>query len=509
MTHLIHSGSNRTFRWLALLLGLVPISSLNPWTIAPTLAQPAVFGQAGRDGNSGRAGRSGQDGETAVIRATGLAQTVDVSGRDGEAGEPGIPGENASQCQAPIGVSYNLQGADGGNGGQGGDGGNGGNGGGVTLFFENLAQLQTITLSNNGGRGGRSAVGGQGGRGCIATQSSWQIRYCRWVLEYQRLDAPSGTPWRENSSKILPCDRHRPSYSDRTYRYRWQNRETWNSQTYQAYPGRDGGDGSAGQDGRNGQYGVVKLVKNTAIPTEQVSYSNQVDRILGQPIQLVRNNWLTRQGLKGLLAGGSRVPDSYQWLETVRHTFTVKWEAKQSFAELGQPAIQATISESGSLDFTLPGTLEYRRVQQANSTQITIFKGINPQRLGQFKFRGFDRFQDARNFALLDQANLLDDLQGTRITINLYQNGQKVKDIAYQLIPGQRTPAGITLWNNLYKVDLGKAFDPWLEAGKPVQYDIEVLQTTRSGTGYQSGMKVNFVVDKVTPNPDVETYQKF
>ncbi|MHC5723889.1 MAG: hypothetical protein ACYT04_62440 [Nostoc sp.] len=53
---------------------------------------------------------------------------------------------------------------------------------------------------------------------------------------------------------------------------------------------------------------------------------------------------------------------------------------------------------------------------------------------------------------------------------------------------------------------MGDRFDPWLQGGQPIQYEIRVEQTTRSGATYTSGMKINLIVNKVTPSPDIQYY---
>lgn len=88
------------------------------------------------------------------------------------------------------------------------------------------------------------------------------------------------------------------------------------------------------------------------------------------------------------------------------------------------------------------------------------------------------------------------------MTIILSQNNSKVSEISYPLVPNRAYPH----WADAYQINLGDRFDSWLQPGQPVEYEIRIEQTTRSGATYTSGMKIGFVVDKVTHSPDIQYY---
>ncbi|MDZ8263863.1 hypothetical protein [Nostoc sp. ChiQUE01b] len=242
------------------------------------------------------------------------------------------------------------------------------------------------------------------------------------------------------------------------------------------------------------------------IPKEQISYGDRISRLAGKPIALLKNNWVEKTGLRSLLGTGSEVSDTYRLLQTVQGSFKVAWQAAKSPQELGEPEIKAVITESGQLRFEIPGTLEHKLINQQNQTVVAITGGIHPERLGRFKFKGLARFRDARNFTLLDEGSLLPELKAVKLTISLYQNNSKKSEISYPLIPQSPSPDGLSVWGNLYKVNLRTHFDSWLQGGQPVEYDIHIEQITRSGATYTSGMKINLIVDKVTPSPDIQYY---
>jgi hypothetical protein len=129
--------------------------------------------------------------------------------------------------------------------------------------------------------------------------------------------------------------------------------------------------------------------------------------------------------------------------------------------------------------------------------------------LGQFRFEGFDRFRDARNFALIDDANLLPELGNLEITIRV-SDGETEQETSYQLSPqglvvgGIEVGEGLYLAGNLYKFSLGEQFDGLMEPGRKLDYTITITQTTRSNVPYQSGIGIEQTVDRVTPNPPVQ-----
>jgi hypothetical protein len=503
---------NRPLQYIIKLCLLTTIQ--NGLTVNIVAAEVQPFGQAGRHGVDGRPGRNGISASDQKIRASQQLQTVDLSGTDGEVGESATSGEHASGCQQPK-KAANVCGAKGGNGGNGGDGGNGGKAGNVTLYFESLSQLKNVVLRNGGGRAGSGGNGGQAGDGCNCTQPSWTLNYCTWALMAQQINV-ANAPWTETQRKLFRCsgdafydekeNRPKPQPPDANYRYGWKYIGLSEQKTFTCENGESGKQGRKGADGQPGSYGKVWLVQGDDIPKEQISYSDRVSLLTDRTIPLLKNNWLEKTGLRSLLGTGSDVRDTYDLLQTVQGSFKVAWQAAKRPQELGDPEMKAVITESGQLQFYIPGTLEYKLSESQNQTLVAITGGIHPQRLGRFKFKGLDRFRDPRNFTLLDEGTLLPELKAVKFTIILYQNDSKVSEVSYPFALQPPYPQGLSVWGNLYKVNLGDRFDSWLQTGQPIQYEIRVEQTTRSGVTYVSGMKINLIVDKVTPSPNIEYY---
>ena len=165
-----------------------------------------------------------------------------------------------------------------------------------------------------------------------------------------------------------------------------------------------------------------------------------------------------KTGLRSLLGTGSDVRDRYRLLETVQSSFKVSWQIVKRPQDLGNPPLKAEITESGKLQFYIPGTLEYKLNNLQNQTEIAIIGGIHLKRLGRFKFKGFDRFPNPRNFTLLDEGKLLGELKTVKLTIILSQNNSKVSEMSYPLVPHRPYPH----WADAYQINLGDRFDSWL-----------------------------------------------
>jgi hypothetical protein len=475
--------------------------------LAPAAIASDSFGRDGRDGSAGRSGRNGTAGIDQTIRASSSPQSVNLSGTDGESGDSGDRGESASDCSQPRDATHDLRGANGGDGGSGGSGGSGGNGGSATIFYSDLAQLKNLQLNNPGGRGGRGGRSGQSGRGCIPDRTYWTVDQCEWVLMRRTINDPTAT-WQQIDHRRNDCedeqDHHRNRPRDRqpnsTHEFRWESRGVVGHNSYRAEAGRDGNAGSDGSDGSQGQFGNIYLVPGDRIPTETLTHLGPIANITGKPIGLLKNNWLTKSGLTQSLAAGSNVPDNYQQLQTVRNQFQVDWQTQKSFSQLGDPQISVVIDAAGELAFSLPGHLEYRQTRQADRTQIAIVNGIHPDRLNQVKFRGFEQFQDARNFALIDDGKLLKEIAGLGIKVSVSDSTQTIEEI-YDISNRNDIVAAsgnITVLGDIYKIQLSAKFTPLLKSGTPLTYNLQIQQTTRSGANYRSRIRVKQVVDQVT-----------
>lgn len=475
-------------------------SSLTPSAMART----ETFGTPGRAGLSGRSGRDGSSAANQDIRVSNTPVQINLMGGNGDNGEDATAGENASNCWQGRDPAYDLQGAAGGDGGSGGRGGNGGNGGSSTIFVETIGQLRNLQLDNAGGRGGRGGRGSQAGRGCYPERSSWTIDRCEWALLRRPKDQPNG-PWAEHERQHLDCadghERNRPNRrSGKTFDYTWEYRGVIGHNRYQATAGRDGSPGSNGNDGSHGQSGNVYLVIGNQIPTENLTYNNAIATTIGQPINLLKNNWRTQTGLQQLLAPGSNVRDDYQMLQTVRHQLMVDWKAPQSFAAMGDPTISTAIDGNGDLSTEIPGHLEYRQVREGDRTKLTIVNGIAPDRLKQVKFNGFEQFKDASNFSVIDEGKLLKEITRMEIKVSVSGKTNQIEDryVISHSNGVMNASANITALANIYKIQLSQKFAPLLQPGNSLTYDIAIRQVTRSGAQYDSRIRVKQAVDQVT-----------
>jgi hypothetical protein len=480
-------------------------TSLGIASFAPSaIARTESFGTPGRSGFSGRSGRDGSSAANQDIRLGNAPVQINLMGGDGDSGEDATAGENASNCWQPQNSAYHLRGANGGDGGQGGHGGNGGNGGSSTIFFETIGQLRNLQLYNAGGRGGRGGRGGQAGRGCYPERSSWTIDRCEWALLRRPKDQPTA-PWAEHERHHLDCadghERHRPDRRQgKTFEYTWEYRGISGHSHYQAEAGHDGNAGRNGSDGSQGQSGNVYLVMGDQIPTENLSYYNPIATAIGQPINLLKNNWRSETGLRQLVAPGSNVRDDYQMLHTVRHQLSVDWKAPQSFAAMGNPMISTAIDGNGDLSIEIPGHLEFRQVHEGDRTKLTVINGVAPDRLRQVKFYGFEQFQNARNFSLIDHAKLLKEIARMEIQVSVSGQGNTITD-AYTISSTNgaiNASANITTIADVYKIQLSEKFTPLLQPGNMLTYDISIRQVTRSGAQYDTRIRVKQAVDQVT-----------
>jgi hypothetical protein len=320
----------------------------------------------------------------------------------------------------------------------------------------------------------------------------------------------ANAPWKSVEQERRTCDgdrdgnRHRPRDHRRSdsHEFKWEFRGVVGHSTYYANPGRDGSPGADGRDGATGPAGPVRLVIGSSIPTEAVSYQSPIGASIGQPITLLKNNWLPQTGLSALLAPGSNVPDSYQQLQTVRDQFQIDWQTPKSVALLGDPSISAVIDAAGQVAFQFPGHLEYRRTRQDGRIRIAIVNGINPDRLRQIKFRGFNQFQDARNFSLIDEGKLLPEIASLTVTVRVSDGSQTIED-TYTVSSKATESANLTVLGDIYKIQLGEKFTPLLRPAQALIYDLQIEQVARSGARYPSRIQVKQVVNQVT-FPQVE-----
>lgn len=475
------------------------------------IAAPAPFGTPGRDGIDGRDGRDGRDGENQTIQATDQFQRIDLSGGEGEPGEDGIAGEYASDCRAPRSPAHDLVGADGGNGGRGGQGGQGGNGGRATVLYDSPLDLANLQLLTQGGVGGLGGAAGQAGQGCQTREDIWVVDYCTWE-EQARERKVDGATWESRDSRHIPCDLEsdwhgddshhpKPRRKSRKWEYRWENQGYSYSRSYSAFAGDDGRRGTEGQAGEPGTTGEVYLVAGDRIPWEQREYSASLQIAGLQPVELVRNNWLEQVGLRSRLAAGSQVNDSYFELETLRDRFSVVWQADKSPTQLDNPELQASLSQTGQLSFELPGHVEYETQKRTDGvTQVTVLDGIEPERLGQMKFNGFNQFTDAQNFSFVDQGQVGDELSEMIFAVRVWDAKLPESEVEQQFnfVPNRASSPSIERLGDIYKLSLGKGFDVLMQPGTNLKYQLEITQVAPGGGRYLSEMQVQQTAGEVT-----------
>ncbi|MEL6462753.1 MAG: hypothetical protein AAFQ91_31775 [Cyanobacteria bacterium J06621_15] len=469
-----------------------------------------TFGRRGNSGLDGSRGVPGSNGKDIKIIADGTAAEYDISGSNGKNGTNGNSGKNASSCRVRRRPSYSLSGANGGSGGDGGNGGNGGNGGEARIFYENQADLKKITLKNSGGKGGSPGRGAKGGYGCGCRQKQWTVNYCQWNL-YRKRRNQKDAKWIPYSKKLVRCTgvkhvderENYPSlnrYNSKTWVYRWEYKGVSNTRRYTCTNGKRGKSGSNGSRGRNGSYGNVYLVPRLDIPQEKTSYQGQVSQLLGKNIELVKNIWVRKNDLSSLLNAASDVPQTYTFLqETARPKYKIAWNASSTPADLGVndteigAAIKVTNAKA-TIDFEIPGTLEYQQTKDKDVDVISITGGFSPSRVKSFEIENISGNRKDIKLNLIDKGDVRKLLQASSIQVALKTKQSasgEVKDnyefrhkMTFQIPPTQSPSTGAIVSNNRYSLDIGSFFYPWLKPGYNTQFDVEITQKTKSGAVY-------------------------
>lgn len=498
-------------------------------TLVITTANIAIantnFGSRGQNGREGLDGRRGINGQDITFFADGDVFNYNLAGSNGEDGSDGTPGNNASRCNHPRRPDYSLQGAVGGNGGRGGNGGDGGNGGNALIYYTDSAALSNGTLNNPGGQGGRGGRGSQGGYGCGCREYSWEISYCRWDLLKKPLNVENAS-WIFDSSHTTTCQgieyidereskpplpsRYRSRSQQQQWSFRWEYQGISRTKSFSCSDGRDGTSGESGSNGKNGSYGKVTLVPRRDIPAERVNYSDTISNLLGKEIELVKNIWVNRRGLSSLLATNSNVPDSYKYLQdTARLNYRVDWEAEVTPQEIDvdQTNIAAQIvvnNNLGSLNFDVPGTLEYVREKEEKLEVLTITGGFNPSRVKSFRIvRVENLVGDKSQLALLDEGDLRELLKSHQIEVicltKQSSSGREVSPeyqerhrIKFDFTPKSIPARNVEVVGNVYTLQLQSYFYPWLKAGYDVEYRVEVTQVTKSNATYKQTEQISF-----------------
>ncbi len=504
----------------ALVLGLFTCLlaiAFNPHTLAQSnfsrsLKQPILyawqqqtFGSEGQRGQHGTQGRAGAKGQNIDIRLTGQPIRHSIAGSNGEDGSDGQTGDDARYCSHPDDPAYNLQGADGGNGGRGGDGGNGGNGGRARIFYTNPAQLQQLTLDNSGGEGGRAGRGASGGYGCGCEEQTWDVSTCEWQ-RWRKQRGVADAQWIADGIKRTTCTGihhydlkyHRPSLSSASgnWAYRWEYGGVYKTEQYQCRIGDNGDVGRAGKPGQPGIYGKVTLIPRQEIPQEQVQYYAPLGELMGRQVDLVKNIWVQKQGLRSQLNANSKVPDTYTYLDsTARMNYRIDWKATVLPEAINVSGLEAgaeiTVQQGKTtLDLKLPGTLDYTRKQMGKLNLVTITGGFDSARVQAFQVQD----ANASQLVLVDQGEVRALLRGTRITITcltkqsasglVSDEYKKRHSQEFSIPPVGPSRDGVEVSDHQYRLQLEPFFSAWLNPGTDVQYQIEIQQTTKSNAVY-------------------------
>jgi hypothetical protein len=483
-----------------------------------------VFGESGRPGRNGRSGAAGNSGRSVSIQLNDESpvQTLeyDLSGQDGSDGNHGQPGEPARACGVPHQPAYSLRGASGGDGGNGGQGGDGGDGGDASIFYADTDSLKHIVVDASGGRGGQPGDGAGGGEGCDCIEPQWTVNYCEWEL-WRRPINDENADWAIASSGLAACTgvqnvderENVPSvdmpYPD-TYRYQLHYRGIATTRQFFCQNGEQGAPGRNGRPGASGHYGQLRLIPRPTIPDEMVHYSDSLQNLLGQSIELVKNIWVQRQGLSDLLHPSSDIPNDYTYLKsTERPRFRLEWAAEETPEELGIGMLEIATSvrvenEQARLTYEIPGTVDYTISRQADVEIVTVTGGFFPDRLGQFELADMTNGVEESELVFVDQGALRELLETTTIAVSCFtkQSASGVASDNYQFrhsVDFEVSRRGVfsnklALSGNEYILTLGQVFSPWLKSGYDVMYVIEFRQTTNSGATYSQTEEIEFRV---------------
>ena len=489
-----------------------------------------IFGQTGYNGNNGNNGRNGRNTNSIDVFVDGTIQTYDISGENGEDGTDGEYGRNASNCKQPRYPAYNLRGASGGQGGNGGSGGNGGNGGNITIYYEDSSLLKYITVNNSGGKGGRGGRGVQGGDGCSISEQYWQVKYCTWELWQRRRDSEN-SQWRRSNAKrkLTKCtgkekvdvNKYTPKFPrvKSNIALRWKYLGVTRNRSYQAIRGSQGESGKNGKNGKNGNYGEIILIPRQRIPAEKITYEDSLSNLIGRKIDLSKNMWVEKRGLRNLLNSASNVPNSYKYLLIGNHSYIVDWQASQTPQQLEVDTVTLggkigfnNLTPKISLDLNnLPGTIDYEIKNEKNLTRLVITGGFAPSRV-----RSFTTVQYGGNkpnqIVIQDNGKVKDLLAKTKIYLNtrITQNNPHPElnpnidnydykdNQVFELLSNQSTTENLNIKNNQYTLTVPlntRALnDFWFASGANIIYEIRIIQKTKMGKEYSQNIDVNFTV---------------
>ncbi len=349
------------------------------------------FGVRGRDGRDGYPGANGKDAQSTVLRATGQAVALNLSGSYAGNGQPGERAEDAWNCSQPR-PDYDLYGADGGDGGNGGPGGSGGDAGDITIFTNNVANLKAVLVQAVGGQGGYGGPPGSGGRGCYCTYRQWIIPHCKIVTD------PQGNKKQVCQNVVRRC---------------------WDGN-----PGRMGyAPPAVNRHGRNGRLTLIKQLNDLDPVTPSITIG--MAQVLTGPFQLSDNVWLSKSGALSLLANGSQLENNYyEFSHKQNFQYSFGWEARRPLSEFGQVNIQLVAStDTNRVNVYVPGEVWFsaREEMVQGMPRMTFEKVLLAKEATQLVMRPYG---DGTNFSIdIDDLADVSDLVNTHFDIDIERDG--------------------------------------------------------------------------------------
>ncbi|HYW18724.1 MAG TPA: collagen-like protein [Nodularia sp. (in: cyanobacteria)] len=377
----------------------------------------------------------------------GSSVNLDLSGDNGEDGEDGSRAYINSCNHQLDNVHHDIHAPSGGTGGNGGTGGDGGNGGSLTLYYTDLADLQTIFVRTNPGEGGRGGRGGSGASGCRCQRRSWEIETC------------TGTPGKTD----YKCTKKR----------------------YRCYDGRTGSNGNNGRNGSRGNLGTLTIINSKEpLTADNPTLKLPLSQLIGQKFNLSKNKWNLRRGATSLLAPGSVIADEYrEFAQRLETAFQLIWQAPEPIANFDNQSVNASLTDSEQVEVTFANDLwvEGSSKTEANLTTFTVNHAISQKDVTRLAVAEFAEAGQNLKLNIVDLAAKSAVIQ-TQFQVKFraqdrFDQSSNYKTAYEGVIPNQL----VTRDHNRFILALGqlKIPDHFLVPG--VTVDIEVVATRSLG----------------------------
>lgn len=422
-------------------LNLFRFGMLSLFTLSlGSVAQASHFGIDGRNGSDGFSGPSGRSGQDITITADGTQRFFDLSGTDGAPGGWASDADSAWGCSQPYGVPHDVWGASGGNGGDGGRGGNGGSGGDVTVYYNDVSFLRSITVRSTPGQASYGGNAGRGGAGCRCTYFSWTTERC------QDIRRPDGSFERR-------CE----------------------TDTHYCRDGRDGYNGSQGSHGSQGSYGQVTLIPQLEPLIPNVQSQTRNFSQIAETFQLEMNQWSSRQGTLALFGNGSDLSNTYT-IFTGRRAFPVKinWAARRAVSEFQSNSVTAQVS-SGEVSVS-PAQNIWAQISKAMNGTTSVFtvqkiiKAAEATNLS-VSVRGNGNTTEL----VLHDASAVSDLVGTAVSLKLEADTLFDRNLFEGVVPANL----LSIQRNQLVIKVGNMGikEKYLKSGKVLKADFNVSRS--------------------------------